>query len=178
MKRFIISGLIGLGFILIAQVVSGEEKGEISDPENQEKTQPHRLFYLFFTDDPEHQAQARELQDLVQDYDDWLQVTGIVLSERGGEKIAVDLEDFRTRNGLSYKLENGEDAFRDLRVPDEVKKELKASTDFMLFVDARGERTPVGTVQELMRIISGFAPHHLPTEIEENTWGKIKVLFN
>ncbi len=178
MKRFVKSGLIGLGFILIAQVVSGEEKGGISDPENRKKTHPHRLFYLFFADDPEHQAQARELQELVQDYEDWLQVTGIVLSEPGGEKTAVDPEDFRTRNGLSYKLEDGEKAFRDFRVLDEVKKELKAPNDFMLFVDARGERTPVETIQELVQIISALDLQHLPTEIEENTWGKIKILFN
>jgi len=177
MKRFITGGLLGFAFIFICQGLAGAEG--LGTPESgiRLKAQLH-LFFVFSPNNPQQQIHARQLQGLASRFEDRLQVTGIVRPRQGEEMDAVGLEDLRTHIGLSYELLGVAAADLDPKVPVAVKDEFGRATDFVLLADTSGKPILVGDGHDLLQIVSALDLDPMRTEVEENTWGKIKQLFN
>ena len=178
MKYWLTGSLMGFVFILVSQAAFGEELDGVLDLGTQDEKQIFKLFYVFSLDDLEHQAHSRELQILTRQYGRRLKVTGIVRPEQGGAINPGSLEAFRIRNGLSYELLSTSAAKDEPGVPAELKERFNASSDYVLLVDLAGEFAVDGVGRELAQILSGLALEPIRTEVDETTWGKIKVLFN
>ena len=179
MKQFIAGALLSFASFFVFQDLAGAEGADIPDREIRHKNKSH-LFFVFSPDRLEHQIHARRLQALAKHHEQELEITGIVHSKRGETVDAVGLEDFRIQNGLSYKLLSIPVASLDPQVPTVVKEKLGGVTDFVLLVDNSGKSIITGDGDDLVLIDSaiGAGSGSVRTEVEENTWGKIKLLFN
>ena len=179
MKGFFTSSLIGLVFVLgIHQGALGEEGDGAFERGTRSETPAYRLFYVFSPDKPSHRFHARELQELAELHRPRLQITGIVRWAQTDRASAEILKEFRTRNGLSYELLSTTAARRNPEVPAELKRKFSAADDCAVLVDAAGESAAVGSGREFTRMLSALRPEGIRTEVDDTTWGKIKVLFN
>ena len=135
----------------------------------------HTLFYFFSPDDSRQQSRARQLEDAVRRYDR-LQVIGIVREATGVSD--EGLEDFRRAHGLTYELFRIVDASAKLeRLPVELQRRLEASNDdYAVLVDGR-QVVAEAAGEGLDTVLAAAVASGISTEIDESTWGKIKVLF-
>ena len=179
MKQFIAGGLLSFAFFLMCQDLASAEGLEVPDSGIRHKNKLH-LFFVFSPDRPEHQIHARQLQALAKRYGERLEITGIVRSRRGETMDGVGLEDLRIHNGLSYELLPIPVAYLDPLVPAAVKEKFGDVADFILLADNSGKSIIIGDGDDLVQIDSAIdlGSGSVRTEVEENTWGKIKVLFN
>ena len=179
MKRFITGGLLSFAFFFMCQDLASAEGVGVPDSGIRHKNKLH-LFFVFSPAHPEHQIHARQLQALASRYEERLEVTGIVRSRRGEKMGVVGLEDFRIHNGLTYELLPIPVAYLDPQVPAAVKEKFGDVADFILLADNSGKSIIIGDGDDLVQIDSaiGLGSGSVRTEVEENTWGKIKVLFN
>ena len=170
MKRILVH--ISTVFVLVLgfQVEVGGERYE-SDAVGR----MHRLFYLFSLQVPEQCDRACTLQKMVRPYSHQLQVIGVVRAAGSGEEEGLSLEEFRRRHALSYPLMTAAVAVDDSEMPAAVKERLTVVEDYALLLDRNGSTTASGTGQQLPRLLKAFAP--VSTDVDESTWGKIKVLF-
>lgn len=170
MKHILIN--ISTVFVLVLgfQVEVGGEKSE-SDA----ASRMHRLFYLFSLQVPQQCDRACILQKLARPYSHQLEVIGVVRAAGSDVEEGHALDEFRRRHALSYSLMTAAAALDDPQTPAAVKERLTASEDYVLLLDGDGRPAAAGTGQELHRLLGAFAP--VSTDVDETTWGKIKVLF-
>ena len=177
MKQFIAAALLSFAYLFMFHDLAVAEGGDITDSGVRHKNTP-RLFFVFSPDPLERQQHARQLQIMAKRHEQKLVITGIVRSLKGGVKDVAELEDFRSKNGLSYELLTTPVASLDPKVPRAVKENFAAVADFILLVDNSGDAVIVGDGDDRVQVDVAIGAGSLRTEVEENTWGKIKLLFN
>ena len=168
----------GLAFVLLSQLAFAGGRGGVPEPDGSvARGMPAvRAFYVFSADDVEHQARARQLEQLVRRYAERLQATGVVRPRRGDFWDPASLEDYGARHGLTYPLLGVQAARLQARIVDAAEQRRDGSGDYLVLLDA-SEPVQAEGGSELERLRSLLGPGDVGTDVEENTWGKIKVLF-
>ena len=146
-----------------------------SQSEGQIAERAFHLVYLLPLDEVVHPAQVQMLQRVWQDHRSELKVTGLV--RLSAEVAEVDrLKDLIVEHDLGYELVGVEQADRgDAAVY--WQGALQGEGAYAVLLDAAQRPMARGAGAQLPHILAALGPRGASTEVDESTWGKIKVLF-
>ena len=134
------------------------------------------LMYFFSMDDSRHRSRALQLEAAVRDFGKRVAVVGLV---RGAVEPDIrGLEAFRDQHGLTYELIGAAEALDRMDLPAALAEQIEdGAGDYAVLVDATGRVVAGGPGENLASLLEALVPKRRATEIDESTWGKIKVLF-
>lgn len=136
----------------------------------------YTLFYLFSSGDTHHVERAMQLEETAQQFPDRLQVVGIARLTEDRNHLSLDA--LRQEHGFSYDLVAVADASKLQHLPVIMQQKLEDSQgDYAVLVDAAGRALAAETDGEWVSMLNRLTLRDIATEIDESTWGKIKVLF-
>ena len=127
-----------------------------------------RIYYLFTAERTEHLDLVTELQAAAGTWQGDLRLIGVARARTANGRVAVVCQ------GDEFIARDDDLAAADL--PTALVDAVEGSEGFMLFAAAWSEGRMVNAPADLAAALSGFIER--PTDIQENTWGKIKVFFN
>lgn len=166
MRRFFTIGCAVLAGILL---LDSEAYGAEDGPQ-------HTLFYLFSVDDERHLGRALQLEEAIWRLSERVQVVGVVRLAADGD--ARSLVALRQQHGFTYELVDATDSSVLQRLPIVLHQRLqKTASDYAVLVDVAGTVALADTGEQLTSVLAGLTLQRVATEIDESTWGKIKVLF-
>ncbi|NKB69595.1 MAG: hypothetical protein GKR89_21200 [Candidatus Latescibacteria bacterium] len=134
-----------------------------------------QLVYLLSLDQREHPAQVQMLQDVWRNYQGQLQVKGVIrLSLEGAAN--EYLRQLTSAGDLSYELvglpEDGPS-----ETPGHLYQVLQGKGSYAVLLDSAHRPVTQGRGSQLPHMLAALSPGYIATEVDESTWGKIKVLF-
>lgn len=166
MRRLFIIGYAVLAGILL---LDSEAYGAGEGPR-------HTLFYLFSIDDERHMGRALQLEEAIWRLSERVQVVGVVRLAADGD--ARSLVALRQQHRFTYEFVDAADSSVLQRLPIVLHQRLeKTGGDYAVLVDVAGAVLVADTGEQLTSVLAGLTLQRVATEIDESTWGKIKVLF-
>ena len=131
-----------------------------------------KLFFVFSEGTAEHLERIGNLQKLAGRWEGQLRLTGIVRTIDNG--IPTDLATLR---GID-RIIAAAAARTDPEVPVALIETLRNPSHFFIFSDDMPGPVVVSDRGVLLDAVTGLMSDVHSTDIQENTWGKIKVFFN
>ena len=158
--------------IMLLLVATFWWQGEARSEQGHAQPEVTRLFYVFTEGDEEHINRVGKLRQIARPWEGRLRLTGIVRTGRD-----------RLRAGLAPatgidKIVDAAALRTDPEIPQALFETLRGSTQFFIFAEDMSGPVTVGDQAEMMDTVTGLMSGVHPTDIQENTWGKIKVFFN
>ena len=161
------TSLAVISLLLATTAISGQVSGLSDDSADQVA----ELFYLFLADDPQHLELISTLQRLVSKQHSDLILTGVMRTS-GPPPTKLQIS-------FPHRILDSEAAAADPGLPSAVLEFLASSDDFALLAAGLDDPIPVFSPSQIEAALSLVADlPSMPTEVQENTWGKIKLFFN
>ena len=145
-------------------------QGEARSDQDHALEQPIQLFFIFSEWESEHAERVDSLREIARLWAGHVELIGIVRTagDRPGDGVAE-------ATGLD-KIIDVDTVRKDPDVPDALV-ELSDAHDYLYFEELPSP-VSVDDHQVMVEFVSELMSGHHPTDIQENTWGKIKVFFN
>ena len=131
-----------------------------------------RLFFVYSDSDPAHRDQVASLLEFVARWQGRVQLTGIV---RDGVDEGDDAD---VPGGVSFRLVGVAAAGADPGIPRTLTAAFDAANEFVIYSGGMEEPVTVREAVEMRDLVSRLIVVGAATDIQENTWGKIKIFFN